>query len=67
MGNIRDISDRYKKRTLVIDNCSGCGKEIKDGEEYTQVGIPSAYNDDEVTHIALCKGCVEEAENEGVL
>jgi len=66
LSNIRDISDRYKERTYKIDNCAGCGNEIKNGEEYHQVVLPSSDNDIEVTHIALCNECYKESKKHGI-
>ena len=54
MSKIHDISDRYRKRVMQIENCVGCNKKIEEDEEYTQVVMPS---DDVDTHIALCKAC----------
>jgi len=63
MSNIKDISDRYKKRRYDVERCKGCDVLITD--EYTEVVLPSATNDDEVTHIALCPDCTKIAEEHG--
>lgn len=57
MSNIKDISGRYKIRRYETDYCKGCNKLIMEGEEYTEVVLPNAFDDRRVTHIALCKEC----------
>jgi len=57
MSKIVNISERYKIRRYETDYCKGCNKLIMEGEEYTEVVLPDAFDDRKATHIALCKKC----------
>jgi len=63
LSKFHDISDRYKKRSYELEHCAGCGVEIED--EYVEVVIPDAYDDEKVKHIALCNSCAIIAEQHG--
>lgn len=61
MAKIHEMKDKHKKRSLKLDHCAGCKRSIKEGDLYTEIVIPDSFNDDVVTHIALCGPCYEVA------
>lgn len=56
------IELKPKKHIYKLDYCSGCSDVI--GSEYTEVCLPGS---DDITHIALCKSCGDEAKREGII
>ena len=64
MSKIVQFPKEKKEHIYKEDECAGCHKEMTEKMIEQRVQLPLR---DTVRHIALCKGCLKEAQNFGVL